>query len=241
MTRPDQLAAEVRRTGAAVWPGFVDGEALTCLQQSSRAVASGEHALRFPTSTRVWDLYRHGATYLDLLTRPDLTELLDLLLGENYLLSDFSLNTVHPGGRPDRWHLDYPFNEMPDLATGPLLGIQCVLALDAFSGTNGATQYVPGSHDPPRRPDPAEVSTIWSPLLMPGSMLMMGAATWHRSGVNTSTAPRSAILLSFVERWIRPMTEPPEPGLWSATQRLRLLLGMQRPPETIDGHPVTGP
>jgi len=167
--------------------------------------------------------------------------LLDDLLGPNHLLSDHSLNVVHRGGRPDRWHLDYPFNEMRDLTTGSLLGLQCILALDDFTADNGATRYLPRSHRPPRRPGP-DLDLAGSPVLVAaGTLTVLAAATWHRSGTNTTDRPRRAILLSFVENWIRPMTGPPEPGPWGRTTRTRRMLGLERPPETIDGHLVTGP
>jgi ectoine hydroxylase-related dioxygenase (phytanoyl-CoA dioxygenase family) len=232
------IAADVRRNGFAVWPDFLPPSRRAALQRAAHDLAAGEHAHRYPKSTRVWDLYRHGQSFLDLLTAPNLVAVLTDLLGEHYLLSDYSLNMVGPNQPIDDWHIDYPYNEMPDLVYGGTLGLQCVLALDTFTEQNGATQIIPGSHIPPRRPSenlPAEPTSF---LAKPGTLLVMAAATWHRSGANRSTHTRSAALLSFVERWIRPMCEPPEPGPWSANDDLRLLLGLQRPTETINGVPI---
>jgi len=128
---------------------------------------------------------------------------------------------------------------MPQLVSGALLGLQCVLALDPFRPGNGATQYIPGSCRPVSRPHDADESHARAFDAEPGDLLVLAAATWHRSGRNDSTANRTAILLSFVERWIRPMTGPPEPGRWAATPKLRLLLGIERPAETINGVPIT--
>jgi hypothetical protein len=75
-------------------------------------------------------------------------------------------------------------------------------------------------------------------LAEPGSLPIMAAATWHRSGFNASARPRAAALLSFVERSVRPLTDPPPPRPWAGTERLRILLGMERPPETINGMPI---
>lgn len=238
--RPEQLAQEVRHAGAAVWPRFAEGQQLVDLRTAAYQLTIGHHALHFPKSTRVWDLYRHGQCFLDLLTAPQLHEVLHHLLGVHFLLSDFSLNVVHPHQPIDDWHIDYPYNEMYQLVSGSLLGLQCVLALDEFTTQNGATQYIPGSHADPRRPAPEDIGTSTVFHAQPGTLLIMAAATWHRSGVNTSSSTRAAILLSFVERWIRPMSGPPETGPWSSTEALRLLLGVQRPPETINGVPVSG-
>jgi ectoine hydroxylase-related dioxygenase (phytanoyl-CoA dioxygenase family) len=230
----------VHDRGAHVIPGFLTDEALVGLRAASMALLESEHALEFPKSTRVWDLYRHGSEFCRLLTLPRLADLITELLGEHYLLSDFSLNVVNPQQPRDDWHLDYPFNEMPTLVHGSLLGLQCVLMLDDFNAENGATQFIEGSHKPPARPDASGSGDYETAQAEAGSLLVMAASTWHRSGFNTSAASRGAILLSFVERWVRPMTDPPEPGPWATTERQRIMLGLQRPPETLNGVPIEG-
>jgi ectoine hydroxylase-related dioxygenase (phytanoyl-CoA dioxygenase family) len=241
MLPPVELAARVREDGVGQWPDFVTGPTLDGLRADARRLATGRRALHFPTSTRVWDLHLHGPRFVELLDHADLAALLDDLLGPEHLLSDHSLNVVHGDGRPDRWHVDYPYNEMRDLTDGPILAIQCVLALDDFTVDNGATRHLPRSHRPPRRPPPGLDLDGPALLAKAGTLTVLAAATWHRSGRNTTGTPRSAILLSFVEGWIRPMTGPPEPGPWAHDARTRRLLGLERPPETIDGHPVDGP
>lgn len=241
MRPPPDLADAVREHGVGLWPAFVSGNQLAALRAQADRLASGPHALPFPTSTRVWDLHSHGPMFVDLLEHPGLQILLDELLGPHHLLSDHSLNVVRHGGRPDRWHIDYPYNEMRELVTGALLGVQCILALDDFTADNGATRHLPGSHRLPRRPD-AGLDVDGEPVLADtGSLVVLAATTWHRSGINTTDRPRRAILLSFVECWIRPMTDPPGPGPWARTERTRRLLGLERPPDIIDGHPITGP
>ena len=66
----------------------------------------------------------------------------------------------------------------------------------------------------------------------------MAAATWHRSGFNADLHRRDAILLSFVERWIRPMSAPLPADPSTLPPRLASLLGLTRPAETINGVPL---
>ncbi|MGL5864354.1 MAG: phytanoyl-CoA dioxygenase family protein [Dermatophilaceae bacterium] len=241
MLPPADLAERVREDGVGQWPGFATGAALEGLRDDAARLATGPGALHFPTSTRVWDLHMHGPRFVELLDHTGLADLLDDLLGPGHLLSDHSLNVVHHGGRADRWHVDYPYNEMRDLTDGPILAVQCILALDDFTPDNGATCHLPRSHRPPRRPPP-DLDADGPPLLADaGTLTVLAAATWHRSGQNTTATPRAAVLLSFVEGWIRPMAGPPEPGPWAHDTRTRRLLGLERPPETIDDHPVAGP
>lgn len=223
------LAEVVREEGAAVWRTFLDKGALDHVRSATTALAQGSHAHAYPKSTRVWDLFRHGDIFVDLLSDRPLNALLTELLGEHHLLSDCSLNVVHSHQPIDDWHIDYPYNEMPTLVAGSVLGLQCVLAVDAFTSENGATQFVPGSHAPPRRPVVTEVRGAVIFEAEPGDLLVMAATTWHRSGHNTSGEPRTAILLSFVERWVRPMLDPPEPGRWGRDRELGFFLARNAP------------
>lgn len=232
------IVEAVADQGFGVWPGFLDPDAIARTAAAARQLAEGEHSHPYPKSTRVWDLYRHGQPFTDILNDDGLDHVVTELLGQHYLLSDYSLNVVHPNQPIDDWHIDYPYNEMPNLVTGSLLGLQCVLALDDFDEVNGATQLIPGSHRPPQRPSDAGRTSHQTFRAPAGSLLLMAAATWHRSGHNQSSRSRSAILLSYVERWVRPMTDPPAPGPWATTDRARITLGLQRPPETINGVPV---
>lgn len=241
MMPPADLADRVREDGVGQWPDFLTGSTLDGLRADADRLATGHCALHFPTSTRVWDLHLHGPRFVELLDHAGLAALLDDLLGPEHLLSDHSLNVVHRDGRPDRWHVDYPYNEMRELTDGPILAVQCILALNDFTLANGATRHLPGSHRPPQCPAP-DLDTDGPPILAnAGTLTVLAAATWHRSGRNTTDASRTAVLLSFVEGWIRPMTGPPEPGPWAHDTRTRRLLGLERPPETIDGHPIDGP
>jgi hypothetical protein len=237
----EQVTSAVRRDGVGLWPEFITGEPLRILQEHAAQLAAGEYALDFPKSTRVWDLYRHGEPFLDLLGQAHLSALVQELLGEHCILSDYSLNVVKPRQPVDSWHIDYPYNEMPHLVTGAMLGLQCIITLNDFTEANGATCCVIGSHLPPRRPagySQPDHATILEAV--EGTLIVMAASTWHHSGYNASQQPRTGILMSFVERWIRPMVDPPEVGPWSRTSAMRLLLGQERPPETINGVPITG-
>jgi hypothetical protein len=235
---PAILAHEVRNRGFAVWPDFTSPEQCEALRNAAGILATGEHAHHYPKSTRVWDLYQYDPVFVEMLTHPGLADLIDDLLGRYYLLSDYSLNVVNPSQPIDDWHIDYPYNEMPTIVTGGILGLQCVLALDDFTETNGATRLVSGSHTPPRRPDEPWPTTAETFTAEPGTLLVMAAATWHRSGFNSSGSLRTAILMSFVERWIRPLSDPLQPDRWAHDQRLQIMLGLQRPAETINGVPV---
>lgn len=231
------LAAEVVANGYAIWNEFLDHEQVSAVREAATELFVSEYARPYPKSTRIWDLHLHGEPYVGVLTDPRLADLLDALLCERHLLSDFSLNQVEPGRPIDDWHIDYPYNEMPALVTGSILGLQCVLALDPFDDDNGATQLLPGTHAQPKRPS-KPYGTPFTFKADPGTLLVMAAATWHRSGLNRSDRPRAAVLMSFVERWIKPMSAPTIGLIEPIAPRLADLLGQGAAVETINGVPI---
>jgi ectoine hydroxylase-related dioxygenase (phytanoyl-CoA dioxygenase family) len=227
---------EVRQQGFSILPTFIEFEQLLSIRRAALALTPTEHLKVYPKSSRVWDLHTHGDPFLQLLRNGSLDQILTDLLGQHYLLSDFSLNTIAPNQPGDTWHVDYPWNEMDRSVAGSLLGVQCILPLDQFTSLNGATELQPGSH---LRQTPPEGSAAALRVFSgaPGSLLIMAAAVWHRSGVNNSGGERSALLLSFVERWVRPMMQAPS-GHVTDDGRLRQLLGLTRRAESINGVPI---
>jgi hypothetical protein len=237
MQATSELAAAVATNGYGVWPSFIEGEQLAALRASSSRLLAGPDGRPYPKSTRAWDLHLRGSPYVEVLTDPRLASLVDSLLGHGHLLSDFSLNQVNPHQPPDDWHIDYPYNEMPTLVSGSLLGLQCVLALDEFGPDNGATRLLPGTHRTPKKPV-APYGAAAAFEAPPGSLLVMAAATWHRSGQNTSDQPRTAMLISFVERWVKPMSAPSAGLAEPVSLRLRPFFGLEPAAETINGVPI---
>lgn len=227
--------------GAYLWTGFLDAATTATLRAIATELTASSHAMAFPTSTRVWDLYRHGSPFLDVLLDQRLRGLFETVFGEHYLISDYSLNSIAPGQPGGRWHIDYPYNVMHRLPDDDgTLGLQCVLALDPFTVHNGATELIPGTHLTPKTPDDSADRAVREPFVAdPGDLMIMAASTWHRSGTNTSTTTRRAVLLSAVPRWVRPMNQPPtDTGPWTSTETLRIMLGAQPTPDTLDGIPL---
>lgn len=232
---------EVTRDGYYVWRSFIDVERCARLGDQADALLQSAAARVYPRSIRVWELYRHGSVFVNVLCDSRLYDAVARILGAGAIVSDFSLNRVIRGGSSDRWHIDYPYNEMDNLVSGSLLGLQCIMPLSPFDASTGATQFVPRSHRryswPPETLDGEQTETF---VAEPGDLLVLAAGSWHRAGTNTTDLPRTAILFSFVERWIRPMIGPPEPGPWGDTQEARIILGIDRLPEEmpLDGVPA---
>jgi Phytanoyl-CoA dioxygenase (PhyH) len=231
------VLATLEQAGAAIWRGFRSADACAELRVVVEKLLAGPDSRHYPRSTRVYKLYQYGQGLLDLMCDTGLLSIVERVLGDYPLVSDFSLNQVHHGGMPDKWHIDYPFNEMSQLVTGSPLGMQCILTLSPFTAETGATQFVPRSALRYALPTSQADNEYQTFLAEPGDLLLMKASTWHRAGVNHTATARTAVLFSFVERWVRPMEDPAPSGTWSQTLLARRLLGVERPPEemALDG------
>lgn len=121
------------------------------------------------------------------------------LLGEPAVLYKEKINYKHPGGAGFTAHQDAP--AYPHVS----VSVSCLLAVDDSTYENGCLEFAGGKHhgllptdgDGCIRPDVAETLT-WQPYPVPaGSLVWFHSHTPHRSGPNTSTAPRRALYLTY--------------------------------------------
>ena len=124
---------------------------------------------------RVWFLINKGRVFRDLLSEPQIRELVQHILGEQYILSSFTANIAKPGGtigvHVDQWWFPPPvardmnyirpgsmtkslfrdrqFHEAGSDSTAmiaPAVVCNAMWMISDFTADNGATLVVPGSH-----------------------------------------------------------------------------------------------
>jgi len=114
---------------------------------------------------------------------------------------------------PERWHIDYPWDQTNS-------AVQFNVCVDPFTERNGATQYVPGSHQEGRGP-PDEFNKGVTrpghgmhkhvkPMLAPaGAAIIYDSRTWHRAcpEANISGSSRVGILNAVAKRSVKPMAD----------------------------------
>jgi ectoine hydroxylase-related dioxygenase (phytanoyl-CoA dioxygenase family) len=77
-----------------------------------------------------------------------------------------------------------------------------MIALDAYTATNGATVMVPNSHTWPHDKIPEPSDAI--PVIMPaGSIMYFISTLWHGGGRNTSEGDRVALTVQYCQPWVR--------------------------------------
>src|SRR5205085_8147184 len=92
------------------------------------------------TSTRVSDVVNRGAAFDELYVFPPLLEACSLVIGQPFKLSSLQARTLRPHTPAQELHVDVG----RDSADWPLVGF--ILMVDAFRPENGATRFMPGSH-----------------------------------------------------------------------------------------------
>lgn len=78
-----------------------------------------------------------------------------------------------------------------------------MVALDAYTETNGATVIIPNSHTwGDKLPQRSEAV----PVIMPaGSIMYFIGTLWHGGGENTSDKDRLAVTVQYCQPWMRPL------------------------------------
>ncbi len=188
--------AETRDIRARLWSGMsISEEDGVPLQ--GYAFDADEHNLR------VFHLFNLDPVFVDLIQRPLARAMVEALLGEDYLISNFSANVTTPGSGRMQLHADQGYVPPP----WPDQPLACNVAwlLDDFTEENGGTRYVPGSHLKGTNPAPEDEGAS-VPIVAPaGSMLVMDGRLWHQTGANcSSTTQRAALFGYYVKRWLRP-------------------------------------
>jgi len=141
----------------------------------------------------------------EILCRPLFLSVADAILGPS--CADYQLNIAHlldrgPGAEHQLLHRDeLVWIHVPQ--PHPELQLAMISALEDFTGENGSTRVVPGSHRWPRdrQPEAHEIATAVMPA---GSAVLYLGSTLHGGGANTSKQlQRRGLHLSYVVGWLR--------------------------------------
>jgi Phytanoyl-CoA dioxygenase (PhyH) len=205
-TLPSQSLRQLVESGFVVAPGPVSGEPLnelTAAYDEVMAVAAGPDFKIASTTNRMSDLLTYGSVFHKVYLYPPLLEACGHIIGEPFKLSSFLARTLRGGTPAQELHAD--------LARGsedaPLLGF--ILMIDSFREENGATRFVPTSHNwndlPCDRLSDARAKYSGEVLGCGerGTMIIFNGAIWHGHTANVTPDSRRSIQGYFVRRSAR--------------------------------------
>jgi len=180
---------------------------LSAAYDQMMTLASGPDYKIASTTTRLSDVLNYGPAFDDIFLHPPLHEACKHVVKEPFKLSSLLARTVRPNALAQDLHADLARSS----EDAPLIGF--IFMVDAFREDNGATRFVPSSHnwsDVPadrltdtKSPYPGEVIVCGEA----GTIVIFNGAIWHGHTANLTSKPRRSIQGYFVRRDVRSGTD----------------------------------
>jgi ectoine hydroxylase-related dioxygenase (phytanoyl-CoA dioxygenase family) len=159
---------------------------------------------------RTGGLLRMDRIFWDVPIDPTVTQLVEGVLGADFLLSTFSGIDLKPN-----WNSIQPLH--PDDALVPVsrpherpIGCTVMWVIDEFNEHTGGTRLLPGSHREPLdllfKQDDERLTHTIQPTMKPGTVLVFDHAIFHGASDNHSDGWRLGLQVSYHAGWIRPYT-----------------------------------
>ncbi|KAK3647766.1 hypothetical protein LTR56_000709 [Elasticomyces elasticus] len=148
------------------------------------------------SNVRVFYLLEH-AIFRELIQHPTALHMVKSVLGQQFLISNFTANVARPGSKSMGLHSDQSL-VTPDPWTR-VEAMSVVWCLTDVYFENGATLYVPGSNKWQRRSDISKnAKTNLKPFeAKAGSIVVMDGTVWHTSGANVTKDQDRALLFAY--------------------------------------------
>ena len=204
---PEHLAGRLSEQGWCLLPGVLTAAQAAEVRGRLVAAARTSEARGVPTTyigldpnprnVRVFNLLDLDPIFIELIQHPLALAAVRWLLGEHFLISNFTANIALPGSGSMAMHSDQGIVTTPPWAAAEAINV--IWVLDDMDEDNGATRYVPGSQHWQTLADvPADARALSVPFEAPaGSILAMDGRLWHTSGENRSADRERALLFGF--------------------------------------------
>ncbi len=159
---------------------------------------------------RTAGLLRIDPIFWDVPIDPTVTEVVEGVLGPDFLISTFSGIDLKPNG--DNIQPLHPDDALIPLARPHERPLGCTVmwVVTAFNERTGGTRLLPGSHREPLdllwSQDTERMSQAIQPDMKPGSVLVFDHALFHGASDNPSDDWRLGLQVSYHAGWIRPYT-----------------------------------
>lgn len=201
------LSDQLADAGFCVVPDVLNAQQVSAVRQQLQSAAHNFETSGVSTfmpaldpnakNVRVFNLIGLDAVFRQLILHPSAIEYVKVLLGEHYMISNFTANIALPGSGSMPIHSDLGFVSPPPWLAPHSMNI--IWCLDDIFEANGATRYIPGSHlyqsldDLPAEPMQHTVAFEASA----GSIIAMDGRMWHTSGANVTENSERALLFGY--------------------------------------------
>jgi ectoine hydroxylase-related dioxygenase (phytanoyl-CoA dioxygenase family) len=165
---------------------------------------------------RVYTLVARARVFWDIILDARIMALCEYFLQPNFLLTASQAIRINPGEAPQPFHSDDSFHHLAHPRA--MISLSTIVAVDAFTEENGATNVIPGSQlwDDARRTALYSFATgaggsdtglerqAVSAVMPAGACMVFSGTLVHRGGRNQSSAPRTAFSNQYCQPWARP-------------------------------------
>jgi ectoine hydroxylase-related dioxygenase (phytanoyl-CoA dioxygenase family) len=242
----DAHVARLHGDGYTIIEDFLDAATCDAVRQSVAPHLGshrGRNTFEGERTERVYTLVARGAVFEQIVCEARILALCDRFLQPGYLLTASQAICIYPGETPQPIHSDDSFYPIP--RPRPAVSLSTIVAVDAFTPANGATEIIPGSHtwsdaaiagaytgrDAEAVDPPALLAKVRAVEMPAGACIVFLGTLLHRGGANRSAAPRLAFSNQYCEPWARTqenffLAVPPQ-RVRAMSPRLQQLLGYE--------------
>ena len=174
---------------------------LLAAYDSAIASASSDEVGVSSTTTRVQDFVNRGSEFDELYVCQPLLKACCDIISQPFKLSSMHARTLHPNAQAQGLNIDFK----PDEERFPLVSF--IWMIDEFGNDNGATQFVPGSHNWSAVPHELTndrlveyENQIVTARGKADSVIIFNGSVLHGHSANTTSAPRRSIQGAFIPR-----------------------------------------
>ncbi|KAI1613097.1 hypothetical protein EDD37DRAFT_333204 [Exophiala viscosa] len=155
------------------------------------------------SNVRVFYLMQLDEIFLDLIQHPMAIEMVKSVLGDDFLISNFTANIARPGSKSMGLHSDMAL-VVPD-PWKEIWALNVIWCLTDMYFENGATLYIPGSNKWEYQSQiPKDARTLLKPFTAKaGSIVIMDGRVWHTSGENISKQDRALLFGYYTAPFLR--------------------------------------
>jgi len=149
---------------------------------------------------------KYDQFFLRFLEVPEALAVIDATVSATAILhtqNGFILPSFGPGEAPtifqNSFHADFP-----RVLNGYMASVNVMFSIDEFTGENGATLAVPGTHQRTAPPTAEYLLAGAVPVECPaGSMFVFDSTLWHAAGANVSGKDRLAVNHQFTRSFFK--------------------------------------
>jgi ectoine hydroxylase-related dioxygenase (phytanoyl-CoA dioxygenase family) len=210
--------AQLAERGYTIIPDFLSAADLRSVRDGLAPFLGthrGRNNFEGYKTERTYTLVARGAIFERIVLESRVLQLCGRLMHPGFLLTASQAIHIHPGETPQPLHFDDGFYTIP--RPRPAISVSTIVAVDAFTADNGATEVIPGSHRwsddelaglfdgvMQDRPVDPRLERQLVPVTMPaGACVVFLGTLVHRGGANRSQGSRLAFSNQYCQPWAR--------------------------------------